>query len=74
MSRSNETEYKECHETCNCKCRLHVSVFNDKQHLNKDKCRCECEELIEKGKCDNGFIWNPSICDCDKSCDIAQYL
>ena len=74
MSRSNETEYKECHETCKCKCRLHVSVFNDKQHLNKDKCRCECEELIEKGKCDNGFIWNPSICDCDKSCDIAQYL
>ena len=26
--------------------------------------------------CDEGFIWNPSNCDCecDKSCDIGQYL
>ena len=22
----------------------------------------------------NGFIWNPSICECDKSCDVAEYL
>ena len=27
-----------------------------------------------KGRCDNGFIWNPSICECDKSCNIGQYL
>ena len=26
--------------------------------------------------CDEGFIWNPSNCDCkcDKSCDIGEYL
>ena len=26
--------------------------------------------------CDNGFIWNPSNCECesDKSCDIGEYL
>ena len=32
--------------------------------------------MIEKGKYDNGFIWNPSICECecDKSCAIGQYL
>ena len=26
--------------------------------------------------CDKGFIWNPSSCECecDKSCDIAEYL
>ena len=26
--------------------------------------------------CDKGFVWNPSNCDCecDKSCDIGQYL
>ena len=26
--------------------------------------------------CDKGFIWNPSNCecDCDKSCDIGEYL
>ena len=44
--------------------------------INKDdKCRCECEELIDKGTCDNGFIWNPINCEyeCDKSCDIGEY-
>ena len=33
-----------------------------------------CKELIEKGRFDDGFIWNPSTCECDKSCDIRQYL
>ena len=37
---------------------------------------CECKELIDKGACDKGFIWNPSNCECerDKSCDIGEYL
>ena len=32
--------------------------------------------MIEKGRCDKGFIWNPSICECecDKSCDVGKYL
>ena len=32
--------------------------------------------MIDKGRCDKGFIWNVSICECqcDKSCDIGQYL
>ena len=32
--------------------------------------------MINKGICDRAFNWNPSICDCecDKSCDIGQYL
>ena len=44
--------------------------------MNKDKCRCECKELIDKGGCDKGFIWNPSNCDCEcgKSCDVGEYL
>ena len=27
-------------------------------------------------RCDEGFTWNPSNseCECDKSCDIGQYL
>ena len=44
---------------------------------NKDKCRCECKQLIDKGgRCDKGFIWNPSDrdCECDKSCDVGKYL
>ena len=32
--------------------------------------------MIYKGRCDEGFIWNSSICECecDKSCNIGQYL
>ena len=32
--------------------------------------------MIDKGVCDEGFIWKPSNCDCecDKSCDIDEYL
>ena len=34
------------------------------------------EELSDKERCDKGFIWNPSNCncECDKSCDIGKYL
>ena len=38
---------------------------------------CECrQELIDKEKCNKGFIWNPSNChcECDKSCYIKAYL
>ena len=32
--------------------------------------------MIDKGICDKGFIWNPinSECECDKSCDVGEYL
>ena len=40
-----------------CKCRLDVSVCNNKHRWNDDKCRCECKELINKGVCDRGSIW-----------------
>ena len=37
---------------------------------------CECKELVHKGTCNKGFIWNPSNCEskCDKNCDIGEYL
>ena len=33
-------------------------------------------ELIDKGVCHKGSIWNPSNCgcECDKSSDVAEYL
>ena len=76
MSRTNETRHIKWHETCKCACRLDVSVSNNKQHWNDDKCWCKCKELIGKGVCDRGYIWNPSICECqcDKSCDAGEYL
>ena len=49
MSRTNETRFIEWHETCKCKCRLDAIVCNNKQHWNKNNCRCECKELIDKG-------------------------
>ena len=70
--RTNQTR----HETCTCKCRLHASVCNNKKWGNKSKCRWECKELIVKDKCEDGFIWNPSICECesDKSCNVGDNL
>ena len=47
MSRINETRHIEWHKTCKCKCRLDPSVCNNKQRWNEDKCRCECEVLID---------------------------
>ena len=42
----------------------------------KNKCRCECKELIDKGICVKGFIWNSSNfeCECNKNCDFSEYL
>ena len=74
MSKINETRYISWHETCTCKCRFDVSIYNNKQQWNNDKCRCEWKELVNKGRCDDGFIWNPGICECDKSCNIGEYL
>ena len=39
ISRTNETRHIKQHETCKCKCRLDVSVCNNRQRWNDDKCR-----------------------------------
>ena len=76
MSRINETRFVIWHETCKCVSRLDRIICNNKQRWNKNKCRCEYKELIDKGTCDKGFIWNPSNFEfeCDKTCDIGEYL
>ena len=76
MSRTNETKNIKWHETCKCECRFSSIVCNDKQRWNKDKCGCECKELIYKGVCDKDFIWNPSNCECEsnKACDYSECL
>ena len=62
------------HEAGKSKCRLNGSVYNNKQRWNENKCKCEYKELIDKGVCDKGFIWNPSNCECEchKSCDVVS--
>ena len=76
MSKTNETKNIKWHETCKCECGLDAIVCNDKQRWNKDKCWCECNEIIDKGLCDKDFIWNPSNCESqyDKSCNISEYI
>ena len=31
--------------------------------------------MVDKGRCDNGLVWNPSRCDCEciKSCSVGVY-
>ena len=64
------------HESYKCICRLDKIICNSKQRWNVDKYRCECKELIDKGVCDKGFIFNLSNCECecDKSCSSGEYL
>ena len=53
-----------------------MQVFVMIKLCNSNKYRCECKELIDTGKCDDGFVWNPSICECecDKLFDAGEYL
>ena len=76
MSRTNEMRHIKWLETCKCICRLDKIISNSKQTWNEDKCRYECKELIDKGLCDKGYVWNPinCECECDKSCNIDEYL
>ena len=38
--------------------------------------RWEYKKIIDKERCDKGFIWSPSNCNCEcsKSCDVGEYL
>ena len=76
MTRTIETKFIEWHKKCKCICRLDKIICNNKQKSNKDRCRCECKKLIDKGVCDKGYIWNPSNFECRwyKSCNIGEYL
>ena len=49
LSRTNETKNIKWHETCKCVCRLDKIICNNKERWNKDKCRRECEKLVDKG-------------------------
>ena len=52
MSLTNETRSIKWYESFKCICRLNEVICNNKQRLNKDKCRCKYREFIDKGVCD----------------------
>ena len=77
ISRINETKQILWHESCKCICKLSDVICNNRQIWNNDGCRCECkEDLVDKINCDKGYSRNPSSCECecDKSCNIGEYL
>ena len=54
-----------------------ANVFQiNNQRWNNNKYRCECRELIDKGRFNDRFILKPSICECkcNKSCNCTGYL
>ena len=72
LARINETRKITWHETCKCICRFTKAVCNDKQEWDENKCKCECkEDLIDKLKCNKGYMWNPSTC--TSIADIDSY-
>ena len=51
MPGTNEARHIKWYKTCKCKCRLDpsISICNNKQRWDNDKCRCESKELTDKG-------------------------
>ena len=47
ISRTNKTRYIKWYEPGRCKYRVDASVCNNKHRRNRDKCRCEFEELFD---------------------------
>ena len=58
MLRTNETKNIKWHETCKCECGLNAVVCNNKQRCNKNKCKCECKELVDKYVSDKEYAWD----------------
>ena len=69
MSRTIKTRHIIWHVTCKCKCRLDASVCNAEIKINAD---VNATNWLTK---EDG-IKNPSNCDCecDKLCDVREYL
>ena len=77
LMRLNETRSVLWRESRKCVCKLNSSVCNNKQIWNNDTCRRDCnEDFASIINCTKGYMWNPSICECQ--CDIwcmpGQYL
>ena len=60
------------YQTCACKYTQVFAMINRK--VISDKWICEYTELIDKNRCDRGFIWNLKTCgcECDKSCISSE--
>ena len=77
LMRLNETRSVLWHKSCKCVCKLNSSVCNNKQIWNSDTCKRDCnDDFANIINCTKGYMWNPSICECqcDIWCKPGQYL
>ena len=76
IKRINESKLLLKHVSCECRCEFVSRKYNSKQKWSNDKCQCERKKPIKHCVCEEDYAWNPSIgaCECDKYCDICEYL
>ena len=67
MSEVNETRFLAQHDFREFKYRVI-------QKLNHDESRCECKKIDSWSSCKDGYMWNPSTCDCEcnKACKLVN--
>ena len=56
ISWSNQIKQIKWHEGCKCEFKLNSSACNNEQKWNKNNCRCECKELVDKKAWDKGLF------------------
>ena len=74
ISWSDKNKQIKWYESRKCEWKLNSGVYNNKQKWNKDKCRCESKEIVDKKECHKGFIFNPSNCNCEYRKKVAHLL
>ena len=63
ITQQNETRQVFFHESCKCDCVMNETVCNNKQKWKSEECKCECLKIE---KCEDGFVWNVSNCECEQ--------
>ena len=62
--------------SCNCKCKFDGRKCNTKQKWNNNKYQYQFKRSTKHSVCKEDYAWNPRICacECDKDCEIEEYL
>ena len=42
---------------------MRLYLFQIKNGIMMDECKCECKELDNWGPCKDNYVWNPSRCE-----------
>ena len=60
--------------SCECRCDFDGRKCNSRKKRNKYQ--CDCKKHIRHRTCKEDHVWNPRkcACECDKDCEIGEYL